>query len=107
MIYSCSNTKDERGLYVSQEIPAGSVIASLPLSSLMTIDTCAEIPSLNPLLSTSMREDDLLSLLLLYARFVLCDQSKFHMHILSLPKVGVTSFSHIRLNIYSQARTYL
>lgn len=78
---------DERGLYASQSIPAGTIIARLPLSSLMTIEACAEIPSLNPLLSTpSMREDDLLSLLLLYERFVLCDQSKFHLHILSLPK---------------------
>ena len=78
---------DERGLQASADIPEKSVIASLPLTSIMTIDYCTHVPRLSSLLSSGLREDDVLSLLLLHEKHIARESSKFHRHILLLPNV--------------------
>jgi hypothetical protein len=87
---------NERGLLATKRIPAGAVIARLPVKSLLTQDNLADRPELEKLLDDStsvLREDDRLALLLLYEQSI-GDRSKYYEHVISLPKVR-----SLRLNV--------
>jgi hypothetical protein len=75
----------ERGLVVLQDTEPRTVLISVPMSSIMTTESCHNDPQLARLLSLSLREDDLLAILLLHEKHVKQHESKFFQHIKLLP----------------------
>eukprot|EP01039_Chlorochromonas_danica_P000768 gene768-833_t len=67
---------DERGIYAKSTIPSNATLAVAPFTSLLTITHATNIPELAPL-QGHCREDDLLSLLLLYEKHVMDDDLVF------------------------------
>lgn len=77
---------DERGIFSKDTIPPNTTLAKIPFDSLLTIYSAKEVPELKSWITTSgFREDDLLSILLLYHQ-TLGSESKFQQHIELLPK---------------------
>jgi hypothetical protein len=77
---------DERGIFGKAKIPSNSVLATIPFESLLTVYSAKEIPEIRSWISSpSIREDDLLSILILYHQ-CLSQSSKFSEHIKLLPK---------------------
>ena len=62
--------KGERGIFVKHEVPRGEVLVRVPSRSLFTLDTLKDDnAALRTVLSAKLREDDALSIALLYERF--------------------------------------
>jgi hypothetical protein len=77
---------DERGIFTKDEIPANTTLAKIPFSSLLSIYSAQSVPQLSQFINhSSVREDDLLSLLLLYHTSI-GDASKWSPHIKFLPQ---------------------
>jgi histone-lysine N-methyltransferase SETD3 len=77
----------ERGVFCSTPVPDKAVLVSVPFDSLLSVEVARQRPELAPLLgneSLEMREEDILSLLLLMEKSK-GDQSKWHKHIEVLP----------------------
>jgi len=80
------NDKDiERGIMNTSIIPKQTILFSVPLTSLLSIQSIAlHAPILLPLIQI-LKEDDILSLLLIYEKFK-GKESKWYQHIDILPK---------------------
>lgn len=83
---------DERGIYTRQDLPANSTLAIVPFSSLLSTEHANKVSLLSRLKSLC-REDDLLSLLLLYEK-KLGPASMWYQHIIHLPKTYHSIVNH-------------
>ncbi|CAM9830555.1 unnamed protein product, partial [Hapterophycus canaliculatus] len=77
--------KEERGVFCEENIPAESIIVSVPWEALMTIDNAVGTP-FEGLMEAGGREDDVLCLLLLYHRHILKERSPLKRHVDALPR---------------------
>ncbi len=77
----------ERGIVCPEDIPASSELLSIPFSSLLSTAKLPESPLFPRISQLSLREDDLLCILLLFEKHELQQQSFFYRHIQLLPPV--------------------
>ncbi|CAM9615510.1 unnamed protein product [Pylaiella littoralis] len=77
--------REERGVFCEDDIPADTIVVSVPWETLMTIDSAKGTP-FEGLMEVGAREDDVLCLLLLYHRHVLKDLSPLKKHMDVLPR---------------------
>eukprot|EP00903_Cladosiphon_okamuranus_P007725 g7485.t1 len=77
--------REERGVFCEVDIPADTIVVSVPWEALMTVDNAKGTP-FEGVMEAGAREDDVLCLLLLYHRHVLKDSSPLKRHIDVLPR---------------------
>ncbi|CAM9302151.1 unnamed protein product [Ascophyllum nodosum] len=77
--------KGERGVFCEDDIPAETIVVSVPWEALLTIDNAKGTP-FEGLAEAGAREDDVLCLLLLYHKHVLGESSPFKNHLDALPQ---------------------
>eukprot|EP00752_Nemacystus_decipiens_P012039 g10674.t1 len=77
--------REERGVFCENDIPADTIVVSVPWEALMTVENAKGTP-FEGLMEAGAREDDVLCLLLLYHRHVLKDSSPLKRHIDVLPR---------------------
>ncbi|CAM9227113.1 unnamed protein product [Ectocarpus sp. 13 AM-2016] len=77
--------KEERGVFCEENIPAETIVVSVPWEALMTVDSAKGTP-FEGLMEAGAREDDVLCLLLLYHRHILKERSTLKGHMDVLPR---------------------
>jgi hypothetical protein len=97
----------ERGVYAEKNIPLNSTILTIPFSSLLTTCSAKNTPFESVL--NLWREDDLLALLLLSEKYIQQEQSRWSLHILSLPVAyhNTVNFTDDELELIRGSNLYL
>ena len=95
------------GLFPLTLIKSGSLILSIPFSSLLTAASAIESPFRN--ISDEIREDDLLALLLLYEKFEKKELSRFYKHIQIIPEKydSLVNYNTNELNYFQGSNLYV
>jgi histone-lysine N-methyltransferase SETD3 len=98
---------DERGIFCQQPVPANSVLISIPFDSLLSSRSVRDSP-LKKLADMDLREDDLLSVMLLHEVHENKEQSRWYHHLQLIPPTyhSIINYSAEELELIKGTNLY-
>jgi hypothetical protein len=99
--------RDERGIFCHNDVSADTVLISIPFDSLLNTRSIKDSP-LKKLADLSLREDDLLSVLLLHEIHERKEESRWHHHLQLIPPTyhNIINFSEEELGLIKGSNLY-